>query len=114
MFKKEPRTLKIAARNEDFGPGSCHLRKFLSHHRNIIVMDRLGITFSDGLYVDKLYALNRFYRGSADLVKKPSPKRPLLVATCLMESAANNLQCSGLLSSNHLDSLFESSICTVG
>jgi hypothetical protein len=56
---------------------------------------------------DKLYALNRFFHRSADLVLQPSLDRPLLVATALMNSALSNFQRSALLLADHIDVRYE-------
>ncbi len=56
--------------------------------------------------MEKVYSLNRFYRGSASLAVKPPLERPMLVATALTESASSDFQRSALLFSNHLDALY--------
>ncbi len=93
--------------NEAFGSGFSDLVEFLSHHRNIEVTDFRGTRFSDGLLVDALYSLNKFYRGSTDLVVAPlsEPERKRLVLTALVEQALKDFQRSALLLSNHLDTL---------
>jgi hypothetical protein len=103
---KELRTLRISVDDERaFGHQFTYLIDFLSHHRNITVVDLRGDPYSDGLLVEKIYSLNRFYRGSASLAVKPPLERPMLVAAALTESALNDFQRSALLLSNHLDAL---------
>ncbi len=63
--------------------------------------------YSDGLLVDKLYMLNRFYWGSSGQHVKQDPVRPSMVATTLMESASNDFQRSALFLSDHIDTLYE-------
>lgn len=101
------RTLKLTAEDEAFGEDFSYLRELLSNNRNITVTDEDGRIYSDGASIDELYTLNRFYRGSADLLLPPSLARPSLVATALSESAAKNFQRSALLLSNHADVLHE-------
>lgn len=66
-----------------------------------------GKIYSDGVIVDELYSLNRFYRGSMDLVVDPPSERSLLVVTALVERASYDFQRSSLLLSNHADVLHE-------
>ena len=96
-------TLKLEVRADAFGPDFCHLRRFLSSSRKITVTDREGRLHSDGASIDKLYALNRLYWGSAGLIGKPLSERSSLVATALMESASGDLRRCALLLSDHTD-----------
>jgi hypothetical protein len=102
-------SLHLCARKPatSFGSDFCHLRKLLSVNRKIIVWDERENPFSDGSSIDALYELNRFYRGSAGLVAESPAERQLLLASALMENAADNLQCSALLLFDHLDVLFD-------
>ena len=83
------------------------LERLLKRNRNITVCDHIGEKFTNKDSIDKLYALNRFYCGSAELVKKDTFLRPLLVATALAESASANYQYTALLLSHHTDMLCE-------
>ena len=98
-------SLKVA--DEAFGPNFSHLQKLLCHDRFITVVDEDGKAYSDGSSIDELYSLNHFYCGSADLVKTPSPERPLLVAAALVERASKDFKPTALLLSNHTDLLCE-------
>lgn len=55
------------------------LKRLLSRNRNITVFDSSGRKCSDGSTINKLYALNRFYNGSLDLVKESELWRASLV-----------------------------------
>jgi hypothetical protein len=102
------RCLRVYVENDKaFDSNFSELVDFLSHHRNIEVTDCHGTRFSDGLLVDALYSLNKFYRGSSDLVVAPlsEPERNRLVTTALVEQASKDFQRSALLLSNHLDTL---------
>lgn len=63
--------------------------------------------YTDGLHVDALYALNRFYRGLLDLKVETPSERPLLVATTLTKGASSSFQRMALLLSDHTDTLCE-------
>ncbi|GAX16087.1 hypothetical protein FisN_20Hu236 [Fistulifera solaris] len=83
------------------------LEQLLSRNRYIELLDRSGKRLSNGLTIDNLYALNRFYRGSTSLVKKAASVRPLLVSSALLNSASNQFQNTALLLSAHIDVLCE-------
>lgn len=83
------------------------LDRLLSRNRNITVFDIFGKKFTNGSSIDKLYALNRFFDDSAELVLEDTSLRPLLVATALSESASANYQYTSVLLSNHADTLCE-------
>ena len=69
------------------------MEKLLSRNQNISVTDILGKRISNGSTIDKLYALNRVYNGSVLLMKEESTLwRPLLVASALTESCAENFR----------------------
>ncbi len=104
---KRLRSLKISSYNYGFGPEYCYLRQFLSHNRNITVFNGKNDIHSNGSLIDDIYSLNRFFRGSADLVVRSSSERTFLVVTALVESASRDLQRSALLLSNHVDALCE-------
>ena len=86
-------------------PVNDYLGKLISRNRNITVYDRFGGRCSKVPRIHKIYLLNAFFHGSAELVKDSSPDRPLLAATALVESAAESFQYSALLLSNHTDML---------
>jgi hypothetical protein len=83
------------------------LEKLLSRNRNISVLYHGGKKITNGTTIDRIYALNRFYCGSAKLVNESSDLRPLLVASALLESGLHNAQYTALLLSNHVDILCE-------
>lgn len=62
---------------------------------------------TDDFYVDDLYCLNFFYRGSKGLVAASLPKRSLLTATALVETALHHFQLTALLLSDYVDVLHE-------
>ena len=68
---KELRTLKLEGSYDAFGRDYIHLRQLLSHNRDITVTDYDGRLHTDRNVIDKLYSLNRFYRGSACLLTEP-------------------------------------------
>jgi hypothetical protein len=82
-----------------------HLEQLLSCNRYITVLDRFGTNISNRAGIDKLYALNGFFTGSAGLVKQSTLVRASLVGTTLVESASNNVQYTALLLSDHADVL---------
>lgn len=78
------------------------LWKLLIRNRNITVYNAFGFRCSDGYYIDQLYALNRFFCGSAKLMEdSTAASRPMLVAKALTDSASNNFGRIALLLSNH-------------
>jgi hypothetical protein len=97
---------------EAFGPDFIRLRHFLSYNRNITVTDGFRDVYTDGLLVDEIYALNRFYRESKTLVFVPQSERPLLVATALTRSASDHFQRSALLLADHADALLDLIQCS--
>ena len=101
---KQHLTFKIT---ETFGPDYSYLRNLLSRNRNITVADRDGRIYSDRSSIDEIYALNRFYQGSAGLLVLPPLERLSLVATALGKRATNTFQRTALLLSNHTDTLWE-------
>ena len=90
---------------EAFGPDYTHLRQFLSHNRNIILTNGKDEIYIDGLLIDKLYSLNRFYRRSEDLA--PSSERPSAMATAVVESASKDFKHAALFLFRHVDALCE-------
>ncbi|GAX27802.1 hypothetical protein FisN_13Hu091 [Fistulifera solaris] len=100
-------TFIIDVYSESLGPDYSHLRKLISHNRNIVVINTSDTIYTDGSTIDDLYSINRFYRGSADLVIKPLTLRASLVATALTEIASNDFRRSALLLSQHVDALHE-------
>jgi hypothetical protein len=76
---QELRTLQIRVDDDEaFGPQFSYLIDLLSHHRNITMVNKRKVPYSDGLLVDKVYSLNRFYTGSASLAVNPPMERPML------------------------------------
>jgi hypothetical protein len=104
---KKLRTLKINVDEDAFGSDYSLLRQFLTDNRNVTVMNEEDEIYTDEADIDELYSLNRFYRGSADLVVTPSSERLSLVATALMETFSSDFQCSALLLSDHADVLYD-------
>ncbi|GAX17699.1 hypothetical protein FisN_10Lu418 [Fistulifera solaris] len=70
-------------------------------------MDSCGQRFTKGSSIDKLYALNAFYRGSTSLQKEPDSLRSSLVGSALTESSSANFQYTALLLANHADKMCE-------
>jgi hypothetical protein len=83
------------------------LERLLSRNRYIEVVDFLGQRLSNGSAIDNLYALNRFYCGSTDLVKEPSPLRSLLASSALVSNASANFQRTALVLEMHTEVLCE-------
>ena len=100
-------TFKVDVYDESFGLDLSDLRQFLSKNRKITVTNEDGEIYSDGLLVDELYSLNRFYWGSAALVGVSLSEQPSLLATALLERASGDFQRCALLLSNHVDILNE-------
>jgi hypothetical protein len=89
-------------------PTYAWLSRLLSQNRNITVLDRSGNQISNGTSIDKIYALNRLYNGSAELVKESHASlRLFLVTMALVESALQNYQRTAVLLSQHVDSLYD-------
>ncbi|GAX21663.1 hypothetical protein FisN_29Hu101 [Fistulifera solaris] len=103
---EEIRTLKISQyRYND--PNYSWLKQLLSRNRKIAVVGDWNERLSYGSSVDKLYALNGLYCGSADLKQDAASSRPLLVVTSLIEKALRNFQHISLLLADHSDILCE-------
>ncbi|GAX17694.1 hypothetical protein FisN_10Lu414 [Fistulifera solaris] len=84
------------------------LEKLLSRNRKINVVDEFGTRITNGTTIDKLYALNDFYNGSASLVKtKQTATRSFLVVKALTERASSNFRYTELLMSHHADMMCE-------
>ena len=86
-------------------PVNDYLEKLISRNRNITVYDRFHKKCSIAPRIHKIYSLNAFFNGSAEVVKEASSERLLLVAAALIERAAKNFQYSALLLSGHTDML---------
>ena len=99
--------VSVDSEKEAFGPNLSHLRELLTNNRDITETDHDGEIHSDGLLIDALYALNRFYRGSVKLGIEPPSERSSLIVTSLMKCASNTFQRSALLMSDHVDALCE-------
>ncbi len=81
------------------GPTYAWLSRLLSRNRKITVLDRSGNQISNGTSIDKIYALNRFYNGSDELVKESlTSLRLCLVTMALVESASQNYQRTAVVS----------------
>ena len=63
---------------------------------SLAILDTDGEKISNGTTVDKLYLLNGFFRGNAQLVKESAFLRPLLLATALTGSASRSFQHTAL------------------
>ncbi|GAX17670.1 hypothetical protein FisN_10Lu387 [Fistulifera solaris] len=87
----------------DFSP----LEKLLSRKRDIIVLNFSGEIILNGGSIDRLYALNRFIKGSAKLVSEETVLRPLLAATALINGALPEFQYISILLSDHTDFVCE-------
>ncbi|GAX16377.1 hypothetical protein FisN_10Hu408 [Fistulifera solaris] len=94
--------------HESLPPDYSLLERLLSRNRKIEICDHQGNIFTNGSSIDVLYALNKFYNGSAKLTKEKSELRSLLVLKALTGSGSRNFQNTALLLSNHPDVLFES------
>ncbi|GAX17701.1 hypothetical protein FisN_10Lu420 [Fistulifera solaris] len=82
------------------------LWKLLNCNRRITVHNAFGFLITDNCCLDRLYALNRFYCGSANLVEEESiESRSCLVAMALAGSALGNFRYTALLLLNHTDVL---------
>ena len=81
--------------------------RLLSRNRIIAVCDCDGEKITNGSRIDNIYALNRFYHGSALLVKESTALRPQLVTATLTERVPGNVPYTALLMSNHTDVLCE-------
>ncbi|GAX17683.1 hypothetical protein FisN_10Lh376 [Fistulifera solaris] len=100
--------LIVPAYPEQEDPDFSWLKRLLSRNRSITVLDRRGDKITDGFSIDRLYALNRCYHGSAALMKEESTSlRPQLVATALQKNASEKFDHAALLLANHLDVLSE-------
>ncbi|GAX21810.1 hypothetical protein FisN_30Hu009 [Fistulifera solaris] len=101
------RVLKLNVSISAFGQHFSYLRQLLSQNRNIVVINEDGNLYSDGLLIDMLYALNRFYRGLTNLAVHHFLERRLLVVIALLEGASTSFPCSALLLSQNVDVLYE-------
>jgi hypothetical protein len=88
-------------------PNYSWLKQLLSRNRKITVLGDWNQRHSDGSSVDKLYALNHLYCGSAELKQDATSLRPFLVVTTLIEKASRNFQHISLLLADHSDILCE-------
>jgi hypothetical protein len=100
------RVLALTNSNEG-GCINAWLAYLLSHNRKIVVLDELGKRITSGSTIDKLYALNQFFCGSATMITESIELRSSLMVTALTESASRNFRYSSLLLSNHTDTLYE-------
>lgn len=83
------------------------LKQLLLHNHNIKVLNRRGEICTDGSSIDKFYALNRIYNGSAQVIKEPALIRHSLVAAALIENASKDFQFTALLLFQQTDVLFD-------
>ena len=101
------RTFVVKHYPRDADPDYSWLKQLVSRNRDITVFDYYFQRITDGSSIDKIYALNCFYHGSASLTKESADVRPLLFTTALNRSAFANFQYTALLLSNHTDMLCE-------
>ncbi len=101
------RVIKLNVCQAAFGPNYMHLRKLLARNPNIIVTNENDDIYTDGSLVDELYAMHRFFHGSAELAIQPPLERVSLVGTALVEQASNDFCRSAILLSHHADALNE-------
>ncbi|GAX16393.1 hypothetical protein FisN_10Hh376 [Fistulifera solaris] len=93
---------------EQEDPNYSWLKRLLTRNRSIMVLYHKGDKITDGSSIDRLYALNRCYRGSAALMKEESISlRPHLVAAALQNNASRKFDHAALLLANHVDVLSE-------
>ncbi|GAX17709.1 hypothetical protein FisN_10Lu427 [Fistulifera solaris] len=83
------------------------LERLLSRNRNLTVLGFGDKLITNGTTIDKIYALNKFFHGSAGLIRESEEMRSLLVGLALTEGASSKYQYTGLLLSNHTDMLIE-------
>ena len=83
------------------------MERLLSRNRNIVVLHQSGQRCTNGSTIDRLYAVNRAYSGSANLMKASPALRPLLLAKTWTEFDLANFQRIALLLADHTDVLCE-------
>lgn len=83
------------------------LQRLLSRNRNITVLNYSGKKITNGLRIDKVYALNQFFHESASLMKESAALKPTLVTSALLNSSSQNFPYTGVMLSNHTDVLCE-------
>ncbi|GAX17681.1 hypothetical protein FisN_10Lu403 [Fistulifera solaris] len=83
------------------------MRKLLSRNRSIVVLDESGDKLSNGRRINRLYALNRLYNGSASLLEAPTEVRSLFVPMALTKRTARKFQHAALLLFDHTVTLCE-------
>ena len=71
------------------------LESLLSRNRNIVVLDGSYTKCTDGLTINKVYALNEFFNGSACLGNESMSLRPSLVAGCFDRERFGKLRIHG-------------------
>jgi hypothetical protein len=89
------------------------LERLLSRNRNVSVFDEEGHRrITNGTTIDALYSFNRFFHGSAAVVKESPSFRPRLITVTLTESALGDFRRTALLLSDHADALCELLDCS--
>jgi hypothetical protein len=83
------------------------MRKLLSRNRTIVILDESGDKLSNGRRINRLYALNRLYNGSASLLEAPTEVRSLLVLMAFTKRTARKFQHAALLLFDHTVTLCE-------
>lgn len=73
------------------------LQRLLSRNRNIVVVNHWNQKHTNGSRIEKLYALNHVYSGSAILVKETTWLRSAILKAALTESYSTNFQFLALL-----------------
>jgi hypothetical protein len=102
------RKLIVSYYPEQEDPDFSWLKRLLSRNRSITVLDESYSKITDGSSINRLYALNRCYHGSAALMKEESTSlRPHLVAAAIQNNASKKFDHAALLLANHVDVLSE-------
>ena len=99
------RILKINVPVSSFGHDYADLRQLLKDNRKIAVTNDEGTIYTDGCWIDEMYSLNRFFRGSAALSGGPASERPSMISTALVERASKDFRRSALLLNDQMDAL---------
>jgi hypothetical protein len=99
------RTFILRDYTDSLDPDFSWLKRLLSRNRRITVLDLSGERISNGTSIDELYALNRIYNGSVQLIQETGVWRPNLLASALTESVSSSFQHAALLLSDHTDAL---------
>ncbi|GAX20780.1 hypothetical protein FisN_7Hu091 [Fistulifera solaris] len=104
---QELRRLRVDAVKGAFGTDYSLLKALLSHNRKITVSNLVNVVFTGDSELDKLNAINRFYRGSEGLGVLSQSTRTLLLTNALLKGASEDFRRSALLLSFHVDLVCE-------